>query len=67
MSLPYNTQLNISALSRSFDDMSESYKIFWFNGFMEEIKSGKTKTTFADIISHMVVSAWFMEKHFFSK
>lgn len=60
MNLPQNEQLNISALSRSFSDMSESYKLFWFSGIMEIVKEGRASASFREIISNMVTSAWYM-------
>ena len=58
--LPQNEQLNIGALSRAFDNMSESYKVFWFAGILDVIKEGKQKTTFVDIIDCMIVRSCYM-------
>ena len=60
VNLPVSSKLNISALSRVFNDMSESYKVFWFNGILQTIKNQNKKTTFREIISTMIVSAWYM-------
>lgn len=60
MYLPGNDKLNIQNLSRAFSDMSESYKIFWFNGIINVIESGKTEASYDEIINNMIVSAWYM-------
>lgn len=60
MNLPENEQLSIHSLSRVFSDMSESYKIFWFSGIMDIIKSKRTAATFNEIINHMITDAWYM-------
>ena len=60
MNLPGNEQLSIQSLSRVFSDMSESYKIFWFSGIMDVIKSKRTTATFNEIINYMITDAWYM-------
>ncbi len=60
MNLPQSEKLNIQALSRAFADMSESYKVFWFNGLMEIVRADRKRATFREIISRMVTSAWYM-------
>jgi len=60
MDFPQSEKLNIAALSRSFADMSESYKLFWFSGIMHEVKNGNNCATIKSIIVNMIVSAWYM-------
>lgn len=60
MILPYDASLSIQSLSRGFSDMSESYKIFWFSGVLDIVKSGRTIATFDEIINHMIIDAWYM-------
>lgn len=60
MELPENEQLSIQSLSRVFSDMSESYKIFWFSGILDVIKSGNSRASFNDIINHMITDSWYM-------
>lgn len=60
MILPQNEKLSIQALSRVFSDMSESYKIFWFSGILDVIKTGRRSATYDEIINHMITDAWYM-------
>ena len=60
MYLPQSDTLAIDTLSGLFADMSESYKIFWFNGILEGISKGNDVQAFEQIINHMVVDAWYM-------
>ena len=60
MYLPKSDSLAIDVFSGLFADMSESYKIFWFNGILDGITKGNDVQTFEQIINHMVVDAWYM-------
>ena len=60
MYLPKSETLAIDTLSGIFSDMSESYKIFWFNGILDGVNKGNTVQTFDEIINHMIVDAWYM-------
>ena len=60
MYLPKSETLAIDTLSGIFSDMSESYKIFWFNGILDGINKGNTVQTFDEIINHMIMDAWYM-------
>ena len=60
MYLPPSENLAINTLSGIFSDMSESYKIFWFNGILDGISEGKSVQLFDDIVNRMIVDAWYM-------
>ena len=60
MYLPKSETLAIDTLSGIFSDMSESYKIFWFNGILDSVNKGNTVQTFDQIINHMIMDAWYM-------
>lgn len=60
MNLPSSTKLNIGQLSRLFDNMSESYKIFWFQAIVDVIAEGKTFATYDELINAMIADAWYM-------
>ncbi len=60
MYLPKSETLAIDTLSGLFADMSESYKIFWFNGILDGVSKGNDVQTFDEIINHMVADAWYM-------
>lgn len=58
--LPYSDVLHVDKLTRIFDNMSESYKIFWFKALVEKIHEGKQTISYEDIIDRMVTDAWYM-------
>jgi hypothetical protein len=58
MYLPPSENLAINTLSGIFSDMSESYKIFWFNGILDGISEGKSVQLFDDIVNRMIASAF---------
>lgn len=60
MNLPYSDKLGIQHLSRLFDNMSECYKLFWFQAFVDVVIAGKEKASYDGLINQMVVDAWYM-------
>lgn len=60
MELPYSSELPIHSFSRLFDNMSESYKLFWFQAVIEHVIQGKNRITFSEIIDYMIADAWYM-------
>ncbi|MCI1722518.1 MAG: HNH endonuclease [Lachnospiraceae bacterium] len=60
INLPESSALPIQSFSRIFNDMSESYKIFWFKGVLDFAMNGKESATFSEIIHHMITEAWYM-------
>jgi len=58
MRLPESEHLDIQHFSRLFDNMSESYKLFWFQAIVEQVLNGKDKMSYDELLNHMVVSAW---------
>lgn len=58
--LPIKENLQIASLSRLFDNMSESYKIFWFQSIVNGVCDGKTVFTYEELIDEMVADAWYM-------
>ena len=60
MYLPEDDSLDIGRFSAMFNDMSESYKLFWFQSIMELIDTNRNVLTFDEIIDRMIVNAWYM-------
>ena len=60
MQLPYSEKLNTHSLARIFDNKSESYKLFWFKAILHEVASGRSETSFRELIERMIVDAWYM-------
>lgn len=60
MNLPYSDKLNIQHLSRLFDNMSECYKLFWFQAIVDAVIDGKETASYDELINQMVADAWYM-------
>lgn len=58
--LPDSENMNIQSFSRLFDNMSECYKLFWFQAIVYFIIEGKSRMTYNEIINRMIVDAWYM-------
>lgn len=61
LTLPKMNNLDIATFSRILDikNLTNSYKIYWFYGILEEIKLGKKEITFEKIIYWMIVKSWY--------
>lgn len=58
--LPYEEELDIKDLSKLFNNMSESYKLFWFQAIVNCIISKKYTLTYNELINEMIADAWYM-------
>ncbi|MBO4701834.1 MAG: hypothetical protein J5625_04130 [Lachnospiraceae bacterium] len=59
MILPYEENLEIKYLNHIFDRTSNCYKFFWFLAILEKIDI-KTEYTYDELITEMIVIAWYM-------
>jgi len=56
---PLDNRVNKSVyLERMVDNVTASYKIYWFKGIFEEIMHGNHEICFNVIIAHMISYAW---------
>ena len=60
MNLPSQENLDTVHLQRLFDNMSECYKLFWFQAIVEEVYAGKRTLQYNDLINNMIADAWYM-------
>lgn len=60
MQLPYSDNLEISYLSRIFDNTSECYKFFWFQAIVLKVVEGQSCITYEELINEMIADAWYM-------
>ena len=60
MQLPYHEQLDTVHLQRLFDNMSECYKLFWFQAIVEQVRDGKILLSYDELINNMIADAWYM-------
>lgn len=60
MQLPYSPQLNISSLSRLFDNKSECYKLFWFQAILTYVCRDQQSISYEELIDEMIADAWYM-------
>lgn len=52
--------LELGYLSRLFDNMSECYKLFWFQAIVDQLTAGNLRPSFDDLINNMIADAWYM-------
>lgn len=59
--LPEDNTVEVRILEKLLDleNLSTSYKLFWFAGILEEIKQGKQEMSFRRIVCRMLTSAWY--------
>lgn len=59
--LPEDNTVEVRILEKLLDleNLSTSYKLFWFAGILEEIKHGKQEMSFRRIVCRMLASAWY--------
>ncbi|MDC7290480.1 HNH endonuclease [Blautia schinkii] len=60
MRLPTAPALKTEKLSRLFSNMSECYKLFWFQALINKVKDGKTVVSYDELINEMIADAWYM-------
>lgn len=60
MELPKQQNLDTLHLQRLFDNMSESYKLFWFQAIVENVAAGHDNLTYDELINNMIADAWYM-------
>lgn len=58
--LPVSEKIDIKKLGRLFDNMSESYKLFWFQAIVDLAYAGKDVLTYDELIDEMIASGWYM-------
>lgn len=58
--LPNTNQMDTRTLGRLFDNMSESYKIFWFQAIINRIHEGELLISFDSLINEMIADGWYM-------
>ncbi len=58
--LPPQPELNIPALERSLElsSLTNSYKLYWFAGLLEEIKHQRTEISFRTMVIWMITKCW---------
>lgn len=60
MELPKYEQLDTLHLQRLFDNMSECYKLFWFQAIVEHVHENQLIISFDELINDMIADAWYM-------
>ena len=59
-SLPKSTSIDTQRLGRLFDNMSESYKLFWFQAIVSKIYEGELTMSYDALINEMIADGWYM-------
>ena len=59
--LPFDRKVDTRIFERilNYDNLTSSYKLFWFNGIFEEIIAGNKIMSFRRTVCRMIVSAWY--------
>lgn len=60
MVFPAHESIDTKYLQRLFDNMSECYKLFWFQAVCEAAFEGKQTVSFDYLVNKMIVNAWYM-------
>ena len=60
MNLPTHKNLDTQHLQRLFDNMSECYKLFWFQAIVDAVMEGKEIISYNDLVNDMIANAWYM-------
>lgn len=60
MQLPYSHKVEVRRLSRLFYNMSESYKLFWFQAIINQVTSGRCTVSYEELVNAMIADAWYM-------
>ncbi len=58
--LPVSEKIDTRKLGRLFDNMSESYKLFWFQAIIDLAHAGRSILSYDDLINEMIASGWYM-------
>jgi len=65
VSLPYNSKLPIHSLAASFDNVTNSYKFYWFLAILEHIRENQSRTISTnDLLARMLASIWYPTNYF---
>ncbi len=60
IALPSSPKLPIAALASGFDQVTNSYKFYWFLAILDHVREGKERTIPIDsLLAYMIGRAWF--------
>lgn len=63
--LPYSSHLPVAALAASFNDVTNSYKFYWFLSILERVKNPQKRIiSVLDLLAHMIASVWYPTNYF---
>lgn len=63
--LPSSSTLPVSALAASFDEVTNSYKFYWFLAILEQVREVQIRTIPLDaLLARMVASVWYPANYF---
>jgi hypothetical protein len=65
MNLPSSSHLSVEHLAASFNNVTNSYKFYWFLAILEGLKRGQTRIMpFRQLIVNMVGNVWYPVNYF---
>lgn len=57
--LPQSEVVEAAYLERMLSNLSSSYKLFWFKGIFTEIRQGRERLEFKQVVARMIAAAWY--------
>jgi hypothetical protein len=64
-SLPYSPRLNVSTLAACFEEVTNSYKFYWFLAILEHVREGYgPNITINSLLARMVANVWYPTNYF---
>ena len=65
VNLPHSSKLNIAPLAASFNNVTNSYKFYWFLAILESIKLSSNTIILVDaLLASMIASVWYPLHYF---
>lgn len=58
--LPEDSGIDVNRLACLFQNMNQSYKMFWFKAIVEKVREGKYRLSYDELVNAMIVDAWYM-------
>lgn len=58
--LPDDQGVDVGTLAGLFQNMNQSYKLFWFKAIVEKVCDEKTVLSYDELVNSMIADAWYM-------
>lgn len=58
--LPEDESIDVGKLAGLFQNMNQSYKLFWFKAIVEKVRDGIFVMSYEELANNMIADAWYM-------